>query len=456
MIGLAQQQTQQLNVQQIQNLKLLQLNTLDLTAYLQKISLENPMIDLEDSEHWNAVDDDRIVKAYREKQEWLTKNDYQNRYYYSETEEIDVFGRIGDSGGLEETLNRHLHREADRLNIAKDELFLLHKMIDLLDENGYLRADRSELAKQFSCSLEALNRVIMILQSMEPIGVGAANLSECFALQLVAKGASDRDVFIVKKRLSELVSYHWRSIQQEMDITDEDLRSLLNRLKELEPRPSSGFESSERLPYVEPDILVREEKGELKVFLTDESREYYTINPYYRSLMKKSDDPEVKHYLADKLRQAEALSQGIRLRKNTLRRLAELVAERQADYLLGRVNAPHPLTMTTAGNLLGLNVSTVSRAAANKYVLCPRGMLSLSNLFSRAVCEETESGVSREMAKSILQELIRSEDPRHPLTDQKLCEALAMKYGGISRRTVAKYRAELNIPGASGRKRQKQ
>lgn len=450
---LVQKQVQRLSQQQLQSVELLQMSSLELAGYLQDLSQENPVIDLDDT---LPAPEPRPEDELLHRLEWLEDNDRQNRYYQSMgDDELDPMARVGNSGGLEESLSQFLRRQLERMELDQDTKQTVGYLASCLDENGYFRFSAEELAQELSLPLSRLNSCLDILRTLEPAGVGAENLSQCLTLQLKRIGVDGPPLTIVQHHLDELAKCRYRSIASKLHITVEQVLQAQKIIRELEPRPGAIFEQPEQVQYILPDIFVEERDGVFLVKTRSSDRPVFQINGYYRSLLAQSDEPEVREYLGKKIRQAENVLWAIGQRENTLQRCAQVIVERQESFFRGGPRFLNQLRMADVAQALGVHESTVSRAVREKYLQCASGVYPLSYFFSRsATAAGTEQDTGATASRALLRQLIADEDKTHPLSDQKLCEEMARSGCPISRRTVAKYREELSIPSASGRKHQ--
>ena len=451
MMELIQSQVQRLNQQQIQSVELLQMSTLELEAYLRDLAQENPVVELDDTRgESDRPQDEELLRRLN----WLEDNDQQNRYYqHMWEEELDPLARVSTEGGLEESMFRFLSRQLYQMDLDEDTAQTVRYLAACLDEDGYLRVPLQELADSLSAPLSRVERCAEILRSLEPAGVGAANLSQCLELQLRRIREEGPALAIVRDHLEALAKRHYRAIAAQLSIPVEEVYRAEKVILELEPRPGSLFDHPSQIQYILPDVFVEEVEGELVVRLRGRERPPFQINAYYRNLLGQTEDREVRDYLSGKLRQAEGVLRALEQRDSTLRRCAQTIVERQQDFFQRGPQALIPMRLTDVAQELGLHESTISRAIREKYLQCSRGVYPLHYFFSRsAAAQETEIQVGGTAARALLRRLVDREDKLHPLSDQKLAEAMARLSCPISRRTVAKYREELNIPNASGRK----
>ncbi len=445
---LQQTQTQKLSQRQLYSVELLRLSTLELEGYVRELAQENPLVELEEvSAQPQGEGKDDLLGRLR----WLEDNDRQNWFYQKfSDEELDPLSRVGTSGGLEETLVSFLSRQLDRLRLEEGEARLVRYLIYCLDDDGYLRTPLAELSRHGAIPLPRLEGALATLKTMEPAGVGAAELSECLALQLERIGETGPALAIVQDHLETLAKRHDRAIAAKLSITPAQVEEARRTIRELDPRPGAVFQRTEQVFYIQPDLIVEEQEGQLVVKPARGERPPFRVSRYYQKMLKQSEDKEVREYLTEKLRQAENVLWAAQQRGSTLLRCAQVIVERQREFFHSGPEAMRPLRMGEVAQELGLHESTVSRAVREKYLQCPQGLYPLSWFFTRSA--GAGEGVSGTAARKLVLRLIDGEDKGKPLSDQQLSERMAREGCPISRRTVAKYREELGIPSASGRK----
>ena len=450
---LIQSQVQRLSQQQLQGVELLQMSAQELESYLRELSQENPVVELE--EHFAPAQESPREEDLLRRLRWLEDNDRQNHYYqHMDEEELDPLVRVSGTGGLEETLVRFISRQLDRLGVEEELDRAVRYLAACLDGGGYLRFSLEELSGQTGIPLSRMKQALALLHSLEPAGVGAADLSQCLELQLLRIGEEGPALAIVRDHLEALAKRHYRAIASALGITVEQVREAEGIIRELEPRPGAVFEQPEQVAYIQPDVFVVEEEGRFVARTRGGERPPFRISAYYRDLLSQSGEQEVREYLTGKLRQAEGVLWAIGQRERTLLRCAQAITERQQDFFRLGPQALVPLRMADVAQELGVHESTVSRSIREKYLQCARGVYPMSYFFSRsATADQSGAAVGGTAARALLKQLLDQEDKSRPLSDQKLSEEMERQGCPISRRTVAKYREEMNIPGASGRKR---
>jgi RNA polymerase sigma-54 factor len=290
---------------------------------------------------------------------------------------------------------------------------------------------------------------------LEPAGVGAENLSQCLALQLRRVGVKGLPLEIVEHGLEDLAKCHWHSLAQKLSVTEAQVLQARNVIRELEPRPGAIFQRPSQTCYLQPDIIVERQERGFAIRTRNSDRPPFQINTYYQRMLEQTDQMEVRDYLSQKIRQAEQVLWAIEQRENTLLRCVQTIVSDQEKFFQSGPRFLKPMRMEDVARQLEVHPSTVSRAAREKYLQCRWGVYPLGYFFARnavvgvPLSEQRDSGAS---ARELLRQLIGAEDKRHPLSDQRLSEEMARTGCPISRRTVAKYREELHLPSAAGRR----
>lgn len=443
---------QQLSQQQLQSIEILQLSTLELEQYLQHLAEENPVVDIEcgDEPEFAPNTEDALRRM-----KWLEDSDDQNRYYIrTERDTLDPFYQVGSAGGLEDTLSSFLRRQLHRLHLGPSMHELVDYLIFCLDDDGYFRIPLAELASELKVPLFRLASALNLLRSLEPAGVGAESLSQCLELQLTRAKYSGPALDIVREHLDSLARHHYREIAGKLSIPVEQVHAARQVIQSLEPRPGFLFSAEEQIPYIQPDLYVIETDGRLTAYPRQEYSHSFHINGYYRDLYAGSADTETREYLAEKLRQAEQVLDAMQRRATTIQRCAQAIVDHQQAFFRHGPKALRPLLMTDVAQELDLHESTVSRTIREKYLQCAHGVFPLRYFFvnSAVTAPEEVQTASATAAKLLLQTVISQEDPKRPLSDQKIAEQMEKLGCPISRRTVSKYREELNIPSTFGRK----
>ena len=446
-LELSLKQALKLSPQMLQSMEILQMSTLELSEYIQELVQENPAAELAEP----ADPGDESEELWRRVQS-MADQDHQNRQYVTpDREELDPLARVGTEGGLEDTLLLHLTRQLERSRASTLVLRGAQFLAACLDEDGYLRDDVADLAQSAGLPASVLEEGLSLLQSLDPPGVGARDLSQCLALQLRRRGETGPALAIAQTQLERLGRKQYHAIAQELGISQEAVREAEQVIQSLNPRPGAAFAGREEPHYLIPDLAVVETEQGLSVIYQDSYAPTLQLSGYYCRLQEQSGDPEVKEYLAEKIKQAQFVIQAVEQRRATLLDCARVIVRRQEGFFRCPQGHLVPLRLSDVAREVSVHESTVSRAIREKYLQCAKGVYPLSFFFSREVGGIGE-GSSVHQIKRRLEQLVAEEDKTRPLSDQRLCQLLVEEGCAISRRTVAKYRDELGIPSASGRK----
>ena len=328
-------------------------------------------------------------------------------------------------------------------------------MIGNVDADGYLRATLAEVCTAVPCGEEDARRALALLQSFDPVGVGARDLTECLLIQARAEGlATSLLEELVTHRLHDLATKAVPVLARQMSVSPEELQHAIDALKRLDPKPGRRYDST-RTIYVEPDVQVVKVDDDYVVLFNDDGLPRLKVSPFYRRLLSSSNgalDGDGRSYLREKMRAAQWLMKSLDQRKRTIVRVAESIVRKQRDFLDWGVAHLKPLILRDVADDIGMHESTVSRVVSNKWMATPRGLLPMKFFFHSAISSSIGEDVSSLAVKGKIRALVDAEDASHPLSDARLSELLAREGIRIARRTVAKYREELHIPSSSIRK----
>ena len=429
-----------LTPQLLQSMEVLQMNSQELLEYLGKISEENPLVEQED-----ATDLRSAYEELRQKASWIDGGVYGASFTHDESS-MPERGRLDRET---ESLEAFLCDQLDRKRLPKPLLALSKYIAEMVDEDGYLAVEDLESLAEMKIPQPLIDQALETVQGLEPAGVGARNLSECLLLQLARQAHVSPAVLDIAARfLPELGRKHYGPICKELGLTMEAVQAAEKIISSLEPHPGRAFQPAEPTVYIRPDIFIVELEGEWKAILNEYYLPHVSISDYYTRLLKESAEKETKEYLQQKMQQAKWLLNSLERRGSTLRSCADAILEAQRPFFTGETTELAPMGLSSLADALELHPSTVSRATRGKYLQCRQGTYPLRYFFSRAV----GGGPSRQAIKQKLLVLVRNEDPRHPLSDQALCQLLSSGGVAIARRTVAKYRMELGIGSSTVRK----
>ena len=446
------EQTQKLSMtpELIQAIQILQYNNQELNEYIDKEILENPILE---SEYHNESDTDIDIDSLRDQLIQADENveAYKQWESHSTGDEYSYENFVAFNYTLTEFLIEQLHFSSLKGQDAEIGRYI----IENIDDNGYLSMSLEEICRVLDVDLDSCERVLDVIHTFEPSGVGARDLNECLIIQLASLGElTDEIEFIISNRLKDLADNKYALISKEVGISPSEVQDIADLIKTLEPKPGRGFDSDNSIKYIIPDIYVEETNGEYVVSANDGSTPSLHISSYYNSLTEEAkSDKELSNYLNNRFNSAMWLMKSIEQRKKTIYNVASAIVQFQNDFFAKGDKFLKPLTLKQLAETVGVHESTVSRAINGKYMQCPRGVFELKYFFTGGILNDDGSGVSSNSIKSMIKEFVDAEDDKKPLSDSKISELLHEKGIDISRRTVAKYRDDIGILPSSKRRR---
>lgn len=428
-----------------QSLDCLQLPAPELSEYLQEAALSNPLLEVQPPTWYETALPSEAPSPEHEALVLRGDEGYSSRRGAEDAPDFTAYFT------QEVTLRDHLYEQIGQMKLVDDELLRLCRfLIDCLDERGYLDCPLDELAQELSLPLFTLEQALFAVQMLDPPGVGARSLSECLTLQLAQRRTLDPlALAIARDGLELLAARDYAALAARLGADVSAVKRAAGLILALEPLPARSFSSGRPVAYTAPEAVFTLAQGRLSVELNEQVLPRLSINADYEALLTADPDPAVRRYVKEKLAEANSLLHGVHTRCDTLLRVLTLIAEEQRDYFSGGVL--RPVTMQQAAEMLGLSVSTVSRAVQGKSIQFQGKVLPLRSFFTAAI--RPDGAVSPQAAKQRLQSLILAEDPSAPLSDEALRLALSALGIELSRRAVAKYRAALGIPSSAQRKR---
>jgi RNA polymerase sigma-54 factor len=458
-----------------QAIKLLQLSKLELQEVLNQELLENPLLE-------ESAEETKAEEAEAETQE-KNQNDEEQKPQEADTEkEKDSFDEIDydayfqdyieygynprmteehDEFPIENTLTRppnltdHLTWQLNMSDASPDVKQVAYFIIGNIDEDGYLRASNDEIAAAGPWHPELVEKAVKAIQSLDPIGVGARDLRECLLLQLdfLEVDVPLVDV-IIRDHWDEFMQRKFVQLSKTLNIDMKTLEGIVEVIKHLDPKPGRKY-SDERAIYVEPDVYIQKVGDEYVIVLNEDGMPKLRINGSYRAMLHSMDskqDGETVNYIKDKIRSAVWLIKSLDQRQRTIYKVAESIVKHQREFLEKGIDYLRPLVLRDVADDIQMHESTVSRVVSNKYMHTPRGLFLMKYFFHSGIDSDTGEDISSLTVKKKIQSYIDAEDPRKPLSDSKIMKILNDEGINIARRTVAKYRDELNIPSSTDRK----
>lgn len=436
-----------------QAIQLLQYTSYELNEYLEEQMEENPMLEAVNlSEDHENLDDHIDKKEEIDWKEYLGKTDeYSYRPQKDRNiKETNYDNFLGDSPSLRENLMFQLNT----LGLEDEDLKIGEVLIGNIDENGYLAVSIELISKDLNTNVKKVEEVLSIIQSFEPLGVGARNLKECLLIQIREDESISLNVEkIIEDHLEDLAHNRIQKISKQLNIDLKEVQRIYDYIKTLEPKPGRCFdESCERVKYVTPDATIEFIDGEYVISVNEATGPRLNINNFYKDLIKKEEDPESMEYLTKKLNSAMWIIKSIEQRRATIYNVVESILKFQKDFFEQGEKALKPLTLKDVAEDIDMHESTISRTTNGKYVQTPKGLFELKYFFSSGI-GSTQGEKSSTSIKSLIEDIVKDEDKKKPYSDQKILEILNDKGIKISRRTVAKYRDELKIPSSIIRRR---
>ncbi|MGQ9496734.1 MAG: RNA polymerase factor sigma-54 [Desulfotomaculales bacterium] len=443
-IGLHLEQAQKLIItnELRQALTVLQLPVLELQSYIERELEENPLLERQDDVEHEALAGDEETEA-----EWLP--------YFDDSSDLGIPQERHEPQDQEyslahPTLFEHLLSQV-RLSLPPGrERLIAEYLIGNIDEAGYLRVDAEEAAAALGVPRAKVDRVVALIQTFDPPGVAARDLTECLLLQLRDRGIED--VFlerIIREHLEDVGHGRWRKIARLTGAGVAQVRKAAEIIKTLDPKPGRNFFGSTGVRYLTPDVTIKRVGGDYVVLVNDAFLPRLAISQSYRRILGSADcDVAARRFITRKLQAAQWLMKSIEQRRFTLHKITACLVDLQRAFLDHGLAHLRPLNLQEVADRVGVHPSTVSRAIANKYVETPRGTYKMKFFFQGGVGSAATASIRQALA-----ELVAAEDPRRPLTDDDLVAALNRLGYAISRRTVTKYRSEMGIPPVQKRRR---
>jgi RNA polymerase sigma-54 factor len=468
-----------------QSIRLLQLSTVELNQEIERIVLENPLLELDDSIGSDAAEyratlpdspseplsadfleisgetmerpategDSGIKNAQADESDWF-EDDGAFRNTRDDDDERDFPQQAAEPPSLRE----HLNSQLSLSQINERDRRIVGLLIDSLNDDGYLAQDLEELVNLLPAELEIdiddLHIALEYLQHLDPPGVGARNLRECLSMQLHALPEHtlyrDRALLLVNNHLESLASRDFSTIKKLLHCDDECLRSIQHMITRLNPRPGTAFNSAVAR-YIIPDVIVTKINGSWIANLNPEAMPRLKINRLYADILKRCHDDSTRR-LASQLNEAKWLIKNVHQRFDTILKVSSAVVERQRQFFEHGAVAMRPLVLREIADILDLHESTISRVTTQKFMRTPRGIFELKYFFGSHVATDTGGACSATAIRALIKQMVNAENAKKPLSDSQISEILGQQGIVVARRTVAKYRESIQIPPVNLRK----
>lgn len=470
-----------MNPRLYQAMDLLYMPLLDLQQHLKQELLSNPFLELQepDEDEEQAAQEKEKEKEQAEAEgddevNWEdiildglnsggTRAEYEEREYFEPTP-VEV-GDLAD----------YLYEQLQLLELTARQRFLSELFVGNIGDDGYLRAtleeiveaaneqlaeassptEQGEEVREEPFTIPEAEALLEVMQSLDPPGIAARDLRECLLLQLKELGEEGSLTYkLVSEAFEDLIGHRWSELAKRYQLDPKEVQDAADGLAKLDPKPGIRFMNAGET-YVVPDLTVEKIDGEYRVFLNDGGVPRLRISRIYQEIAgdKKKFVGENREFITDKLNSASWLIQAIEQRRQTMLKVMHFIVDKQRGFFEKGVEHLHPLTLREVADVIDMHESTVSRVTSQKYVQTPRGVFPLKFFFSSSLGTTTGEDASSRAVKAQIQKLVSEEDKSAPLTDSAIVKALKDSGVQIARRTVAKYRDQLNILPARMRKR---
>ena len=462
------QQRQSLALQQVlspqlqQSLLILQTPLLELRNLVQQEMETNPV--LEELPEDSGADERSETEAsadenFRDEFEKLASLDEEWRDYMAQSASSNSDGRRGskdadekrqflfDSIPVQETLQQNLVAQLNQTVLSADDRKAAELVIGNIDDDGFLQSTPEEMALNSGIPQEDFERMLRLIQGFYPTGVGARDLRECLLIQLQRQGKEQSVEYrIVSEHMDDLGRHRFPEIARRMATSVEEVQKAADNIARLNPRPGQVFAAAPQ-NYVLPDVVVEKVDGEYQIAFNNEQIPHLRISNLYKDIIASGDAQtgDVKDYIRDKIRSGKFLIRSIHQRQQTIMNIAQQIVSRQRDFLEHGPSHLKPMTMAEVADAVGVHETTVSRAVSGKYMATPQGVFEMKYFFTGGYETATGESLSNISVKQSILDLVKHESGSAPLSDQEIVEILTERGIPIARRTVAKYRSELNI-----------
>jgi RNA polymerase sigma-54 factor len=472
-----QKQTLKFSPLQIQMLNLLQLNTLELEQRIKDELEENPVLEEGREETESAEGEEFEAEAeFETEREEAPSEDFRDWEEYSDDDIPDYKTRTNNYSEDDEfytapviqtqTWQEELKDQVRMLDLTDRQQIIAGFIIDSLDDDGFLKYDPESLADDVSFTnnlyveTDEIEAVLPIIRQLDPPGVGARDLQDCLLMQLERRQEQGHDVAlaiaVVKRCMHELASRNYEKIMRVMEIDTEQLKEVLNQISHLNPKPIMG-QSTTGVAVNEniyPEYVLHYVDGKIEVSLNNKNLpELHLSRAMVDMASNRSGNKAEAQFFRNKINSARWFIDALKQRENTMLNMMRALVKLQWDYFMtGDVRQLRPMILKDVADLIGMDISTISRVTSNKYAQTPFGIIHLKDLFTEGVKRDDGEEVSNREIQNAIVEIVEVEDKGNPLTDQQIQEILAERGYPVARRTVAKYREQLDIPVAKMRR----
>ncbi len=404
--------------------------------------------DVQEDIHQESSDSFEEIDFGREFQDYLDPGYKTQEYEYKD-----------DAPGFEHflshspSLTEHLEWQLNLHDVDGQTRRVASFIIGNLDEDGRLTLAPEDIAGMLSCSIETVNTARQVVLDLDPVGCGAADVKECILAQLNSNNESDSlAARLVRDHFEDLQPHRLNHLARETGIDVHTLNEEIEKIRSLDPFPGRRFAHDEAI-FVAPEVYIEKVDDEYVIYFTDDGSPRLRISPTYNQILGQSEaSKETKDFIRERMRSAVDLLRNIEHRRQTIYRVVECIVDRQKEFLDKGIEFIKPMMLKDVAEDIGMHLSTISRVVNRKYAHTPQGVIELRRFFSEGMMNEDGEEVSTRILKLRIKKLVEEEDSRSPLTDEQIAKILSKEGVKLSRRTVAKYRDQMNIAGSRERK----
>ncbi len=446
----------------LQKIELLTLSRLELSEWLNQELMENPVLE-ESSEATELDPAEKVAEKENQEEEKDPYEDFDFEYFFGEYLNPGPVHREYESGQelpsfdtflvRPSSLIDHLNWQLDLSEISEGIYDIAYFIIGNINEDGYLTVATEEIVEALGVSNDQVEEALRVVQGFDPVGVGCRNLQECLQIQIRAAGLEDTLVErLVGDYLPLLEARKLREIAADLRCEPEEVSQALDLIRRFSPKPGEKY-SSRKPFYIQPDVYMNKVGDDYEVGINEDGLPKLRLNSSYRELLgRKNVSKDTKSFIKERFRSALELLKSVDQRKQTIYRVCKAIISRQYDFLERGILHLKPMLIKDVAEELGVHSSTISRVVTNKYAHTPQGVIELRKFFTVGVESSNGENVSTVQVRETIKKIIGKENPQRPLSDEYICRMLCDQGIQITRRTVAKYRDQMNIPGSRERK----
>ena len=438
-----QEQKQKLSPQQVVFTTLLELNVNDLEKKIVKELEENPVLELVDLDsNQDLENEDKEI----EEKDWdeMSGSDEESPKFNSNKNNSDFIASQKEKN----TFTENLIVQLGQLNLPDNETKIAETLIWNINDEGYLLADLELIADRLDVEIFKVEKILKIIQSFEPFGVGSRTLQECLEIQINKKNNNFLSKEIIENHFDDFSNKRFNKIQKNLKCSNQQLKEAIDIISTLNPKPGDGAQNNSN--FAIPDLLIDDVDGKLVVSLNDGNFPEIKISPVYKEMFfsKNNKEKKLEKFLRDKIQSANWLIEAIQKREVTIMKVMSAIIKMQSDFFKGKITNIKPLILKNIADEINMDISTVSRVTNGKFVQTPWGVYELKYFFSDKITNNFGEKVSTKNIKLLIEQIIKNEDKKNPFSDEIISKLVYKEGFNIARRTISKYREELKIPVA--------